>query len=259
MDVARTRRRAVPLNADPAAQLRLLDLQALDLKLDQLAHRRRALPESAELESLVAEHTRLAEAEAAATTEATDLERAQKRADGDVEQVRRRKDRDQQRLDTGQVSAARELENLQSEIASLNRRQAELEEVELEIMEKLEEVQQRLARLGDERAEAGRRVDEVRQARDAAWKQIDDEAEALRQEREAVAGELPDDLVSLYDKVRASGGGIGAAALRQRRCEGCRLELDPASLRDIRAAAPDAVVRCDECRRILVRTDESGL
>jgi len=27
----------------------------------------------------------------------------------------------------------------------------------------------------------------------------------------------------------------------------------------VRSAAPDEVVRCDECRRILVRTAESGL
>lgn len=251
--------RGVPLNADPAAQLRLLDLQALDVKLDQLAHRRRTLPEIAELESLAAEHTRLRDAEVATRTEVADLERDQKRADADVDQVRQRKDRDQRRLDAGQVSAARELERLQSEIASLNRRQADLEDVELEIMEKLEDAQRRVATLTADRGSVGRRALGVQQARDAAWAEIDADIDRTQQERASVAAEIPADLLTLYEKVRASSNGVGAAALRQRRCQGCHLELDPMSLAQIRATAPDTVVRCEECRRILVRTPESGL
>ncbi|HSI93267.1 MAG TPA: C4-type zinc ribbon domain-containing protein [Jiangellaceae bacterium] len=260
MDHARPYRRGEsPLNADPAAQLRLLDLQAHDLKLDQLAHRRRTLPEIAELETLAAEHSRLKDAEVATTTEVTDLEREQKRADADVEQVRRRKERDQQRLDAGQVSAARELERLQSEIGSLNRRQADLEDAELEIMEKLEDAQQRLAALAAERERVGRHALGVQQARDAARAEIDADVERIQQERAAVAAEIPADLLTLYEKVRATSDGIGAAALRKRRCEGCHLELDPMSLAGIRSTAADEVIRCEECRRILVRTPESGL
>lgn len=247
------------LNAEPAVQLRLLDLQALDLRLDQLAHRRRSLPEIAELDKLAAEHDRLRDAEVVAKTEVEDLERDQKRAEADVDQVRQRKDRDQKRLDAGQVSAARELESLQSEISSLERRQSDLEDAALEIMERLEDAQQRVEQLAAEREQVGRRAHEVQQARDAAFAEIDAEAESVRREREEVAAEIPSDLLELYDKIRASSGGIGAAALHRRRCEGCHLELDPMSLNQIRAAAPDEVIRCEECRRILVRTPESGL
>ncbi|HEV2347153.1 MAG TPA: C4-type zinc ribbon domain-containing protein, partial [Actinocrinis sp.] len=67
------------------------------------------------------------------------------------------------------------------------------------------------------------------------------------------------DLVALYEKVRAQYGGIGAAAIKRRRCEGCRLELDIAEANEVKAAAPDAVLRHDSCRRILVRTPDSGL
>ena len=65
-------------------------------------------------------------------------------------------------------------------------------------------------------------------------------------------------LLALYEKIRESSG-AGAAMLRARRCEGCRLELNPQELQRIRSAADDEVVRCEECRRILVRTGESGL
>jgi predicted nucleic acid-binding Zn-ribbon protein len=237
----------------------LLDLQALDLKLDQLAHKRKTLPELGELEKLAAEHSRLRDAEVATTTEVNDLERDRKRAEADVAQVRQRKDRDQQRLDAGQVSAAKELSSLQSEIASLERRQAELEEIELEIMEKLDEAQQQATRLTAEREDVGRRALGLQKARDEIWAQIDADAADARKQRDDLAGQLPDDLLGLYEKTRKTGHGIGAAALRQRRCEGCRLQLDPVTLNKFREAAPETVIRCEECRRILVRTEESGL
>jgi predicted nucleic acid-binding Zn-ribbon protein len=248
-----------PLNADPAAQLRLLDVQGFDLRLDQLAHRRRTLPEIAEVERLAAEHTRLRDAEVSAATEAGDLERDRGRAEADVAQVRARMLRDQQRLDTGQVSSPRELENLQSEIVSLERRQAALEEVELDVMERLEEAQQRHASLAAEREQVAARADEVQRARDAAFAEIDKDVEFVTRQRATAVADVPADLLQLYERLRAQRGGIGAAALRQRRCEGCRLELDSADLARIRTAPRDAVVRCEECGRILVRTAESGL
>ncbi|MDQ5975513.1 MAG: uncharacterized protein QG661_2722, partial [Actinomycetota bacterium] len=78
-------------------------------------------------------------------------------------------------------------------------------------------------------------------------------------ERAALVEGIPADLLSLYDKIRADHGGIGAAPLHRGRCEGCRMVLPPNEIEALRAAPPDAVLRCEECRRILVRTDESGL
>src|SRR4029453_18539141 len=63
-----------PLNADPAAQRHLLDLQAADLDLDQLAHRRAALPEAAEAEELARAHVRLRDQHVTVATEIADLE-----------------------------------------------------------------------------------------------------------------------------------------------------------------------------------------
>jgi predicted nucleic acid-binding Zn-ribbon protein len=141
----------------------------------------------------------------------------------------------------------------------LSRRQGGLEEQVLEVMERREAVQARaeemrvaLQRLGtEEQAISGRR--------DEALAEISGEQERLRGERVSTAGELPADLLSLYEKVRADKGGVGAAALLRGRCEGCHLTLSGSDLAAIRSAPPDAVLRCEECRRILVRTPESGL
>ena len=77
--------------------------------------------------------------------------------------------------------------------------------------------------------------------------------------RAPLVADLPDDLVALYDKIREVSGGLGAALLTGGRCGGCRLEFSGADRARIRAAAPDEVVRCEDCRRIMVRTNESGL
>jgi len=76
--------------------------------------------------------------------------------------------------------------------------------------------------------------------------------------RKPLAADLPADLIKLYEQIREHTG-MGAALLRAGRCEGCRLELTPTDLQRIRSAPPDEVLRCEECRRILVRTAESGI
>jgi predicted nucleic acid-binding Zn-ribbon protein len=247
------------VNAAPADQLRLLDLQELDSTLDRLSHRRRTLPELEQITDLEARLARLADDVVLLETEDKDLAREQAKVDGDVEQVRARMARDQQRLDAGQVGSPRELENLQSEIESLRRRQGELEDVELEVMEKREAVQRRLAELVAEREQTTLSLADTERRRDDLWGEIDAENDKASTQRAELAATLPDDLVALYEKVRGSSGGVGAAALRRGQCEGCHLQLNTTDLNRIREAADDEVVRCEECRRILVRTADSGL
>ncbi|MBV9290906.1 MAG: hypothetical protein JO222_00520 [Frankiales bacterium] len=247
------------MKAAPDDQLRLLDLQALDSSLDRLAHRRRTLPELAQIEELTARVDKLGGDIVLLETEDRDLGREQAKVDADVEQVRTRTQRDQQRLEAGQVGSPRELESLQSEIESLRRRQSELEDVELEVMERREAVQQRVTEIQQEREQAAADLVAAEQRRDTTWAEIDAEAEKTVTQRKDLAASLPEDLVALYEKVRASSSGIGAAALHRGRCEGCHLQLNTTDLNRLRDADPDDVLRCEECRRILVRTAESGL
>ncbi len=247
------------MNVDPEVQLRLLDLQAVDSRLDQLAHRRRTLPEIAVATDLAARIAALDARIVAGQTEVSDLQRAQTKAENDVEQVRRRAERDTELLESGRVGSAKELENLQREVASLARRQAELEDVELEVMERHEDARMSVEALTAERASLQEQLDDVSRTRDAAFGEIDGERETAAAERARLATGIPAELSGLYEKLRADNGGIGAARLFQGRCEGCRMQLTPVDLGRIRDAAPDALLRCEECRRILVRTPESGV
>ncbi len=247
------------VKASPEAQLRLLELADLDAELSRLENRRRGLPEHAELERLEQRDAELRDTLAALEAEQGDLRRAQAKAEGDVDQVRLRIDRDRSRLDAGQVSSPRDLENLQSEIASLTRRQSDLEEIVLDIMERREGAEARRESAATERAEIAASRDVVTARRDAALGEMGEQAGKATDRRAAVASEEPKDLLDLYGRMREQHGGVGAAALRRGRCEGCHLSLNTVDLNAIRAADPDEVLRCEECRRILVRTAESGL
>jgi uncharacterized protein len=247
------------VKASPEAQRRLLELAEVDAELTRLEHRRRSLPEHEQISTLEQRDRELRDQLAVLEARTGDLKREQAKAEADVEQVRARIDRDRVRLDAGQVSSPRELENLQSEVESLHRRQSDLEEIVLDVMERQETAQGQQEAAVAERASIGADLATVTARRDAALAEIGEQAGKATDRRAAVLADEPADLIDLYDRLRAQHGGVGAAALRRGRCEGCHLSLNTVDLNAIRAAAADEVLRCEECRRILVRTDESGL
>ncbi len=258
MDAARPVTRSEPaLNADTATQLRLLDLQAADTALAQLTHRRGHLPELAAIadrEKTAAElHNDVVDAQ----TKLSDIADEQRRLESDVDTVRARTARDESRLQAGGLPS-RELESLQHEIATLARRQSTLEDELLDVMERAEEAEGALRDATARRDSVTAEQHDLEATRDAAFAEIDAAIAQRTPERAAIAAELPAELIALYERAR-SHGGTGAALLRQRRCEACHIELPGSELAAVRDAAPDEVVRCDNCRAILVRTAESGL
>lgn len=246
------------MKADPRAQAALLQLQAIDTRLDQLEHARTRLPEHAELADLQAKAEVIDAELIRARTELSDIQSEVRRADADVQQVRDRAARDQARLDAG-TGTPKDLQALQHEVESLARRQNDLEEIELEVMERAEATESDVRELEAGRLRLATSIDEVTRRRDAELQRIADEAGEVGSGRADTLAAVGDELVALYERIRASSGGLAAAALRQRRCGGCQLELNTVDINRIAAAAEDEVLRCEECRRILVRTDESGL
>jgi predicted nucleic acid-binding Zn-ribbon protein len=247
------------LNADPAAQLRLLDVQEQDTRLTQLDHRAGHLPDSAVLADLEGRLARLRDQVIAAETILSDLEVEQEQADRDVEQVRERRRRDQELLDSGSVGDPKQLQAISSELENLVRRQSDLEDVELEIMERVEGARAAVGQLAAERDAMKVERDDIAARVAGQLAEISDERAEVVALRARIATEIPADLLALYDKVRADHGGVGAAPLHRGSCQGCRLALPPTEIEALRAAPSDAVIRCEECRRILVRTSESGL
>lgn len=162
-------------------------------------------------------------------------------------------------MDQGLITSPKDLERMQGELESLQRRITTLEDEELEVMARLEDAQQDLDGFTAQVAAADERLTALAAARDEKLEALDAELASVDAERRPAADGLPADLLALYDRLRESKGGVGAALLRARQCGGCRLTLDAHEIGEIRTKPEDEVVRCEECQRILVRTAESGL
>jgi predicted nucleic acid-binding Zn-ribbon protein len=245
------------VNAEPAVQQRLLELADVDAELNRIEHRRRTMPELAEItdaEKVVRERK---DAVVAAETSAGDLDRDIRRLERDVDGVRTRAQRDKDMLARSGVSA-KQATDLQHELDTLARRQGVLEDELLEIMEQREAVQANLDAAHAELATAEQALADATARRDAVEADLDAAEAGRRRDREPIVAALPAELLSVYDSMRAQRG-VGAALLRSRRCGACRLELDRSELSQVRSAAPDEVLRHEECGVIMVRTAESGL
>jgi predicted nucleic acid-binding Zn-ribbon protein len=162
-------------------------------------------------------------------------------------------------MDQGLITNPKDLERMQHELESLERRISSLEDDELEVMERVEEAQRELAGYEALVAETDERLAALITARDEKLTAIGEQLQQVEADRGPIAEGLPEELVKLYLRLREQKGGVGAAALRARECGGCRLSLDSVELSRIKGLPEDEVVRCEECDRILVRTSESGL
>ncbi|GGC95350.1 hypothetical protein GCM10011512_23000 [Tersicoccus solisilvae] len=239
--------------ARPDHQRRLLDLQARDTAIDRIRHQAAALRADPEIaaaqERSTATQTRREQAQA----EVDDAGEALAAAEHAVEQVATRIQRNQQRLDAG-TGSSKDLTALQHEIGTLGSRRSDLEDAELAVMERVETAQAALDESTVGASEAAGALGALTEVRDARLRDLSGEFEREKAARAEVLAGIDDAaLVSLYEKLRSAHDGVGVAPLQGSRCGGCMLELNPKDLAAIRAAAEDAVVRCEECGRILVR------
>ncbi|MBW3086430.1 hypothetical protein KEM60_02648 [Austwickia sp. TVS 96-490-7B] len=244
------------MKAEHERQLRLLDLQALDTRLAQIAHRLAKLPAQQRVDELSRARNAAESDLVKAKMQASDVSREVTKAEADVQVVRDRMARDQARLDAG--VSAKEALSLQHELESLTRRQAALEDDQLDVMERAEATAGLVAYVEGCLHDVATELAEAVAVRDEARSALETEAEQVRRRRADMTPLIGDDLLALYEKILAQTG-MGAAAVLHRRCEGCRLELLGDDVARIKKAPVDEVVRCEECRRILVRTAESGL
>lgn len=243
------------MNASPADQCRLLDVAELDARIRSSDHARKNPVQAARVHELLTRRQQLSQELTVRLGARDDLRAELNRIESDVAVVDARRARDADRLQT--VTNAKDAQGLESELASLARRKSDLEDAELEVMERLEsadaDVAQREGAIAETNAEGARLSAEGKDAVTAATGDF----EAATRDRSALAASLPTDLVALYDRLAARNA--GAAMLRRATCEGCRMMLSGTDLAAVRQAAPDAVMTCPECGCILVRTEESGL
>lgn len=244
--------------ARPEDQHALLDVQKLDLRLTQINHRLTALPEQGDVDKAAKAVGTLRDRLVAAETNKADIEQKIRAVESDIEQVKTRRTREQAKLDSGEVPP-KALVTLQGDIAHLDRRLDELETSELELMEMGEKVGSTLSNLREDLEQADAVLTKASATKSVASEQLERERDDISGRREQAATGLPEPLMGMYNDLRLRLGGVGAAPLVGRRCEGCRMDLTQGDLEVFRAAGKDEVLQCPECDRILVRVEQSSL
>ncbi|MCA1655387.1 MAG: C4-type zinc ribbon domain-containing protein [Pseudonocardiaceae bacterium] len=245
------------MKVDPAVQRRLLELADVDAELSRVDHRRRTLPELAEIAEAEKSVQAKRDAKIANETAFGDLDREAKRQEKEIDAVRAREDRDRALLAGGTVGS-KQMTDLEHELGTLQRRQTTLEDELLELMERREAVELDGQHAGVELAKAEEALADAAGRRDQVMADLETVQVRRDADRARLLPTFPEPLLALYERVRKNKG-IGAALLRARRCGACRIELDRSAISRISSTAADEVVTCEECGAIMVRTPESGL
>lgn len=244
------------LKASPESQALLLDLQAIDTKLAQLAHRAKSLPQHAALQQLTVESSSLLVTLAEQKGALEDIRLELKRVESDVAVVEARIARDSARLQAS--SSVKDVAALEQELEALRKRRFDLEEIELTVMERAEDQDAVVGNLAEQAGALQGRVADIEGERDAAMKDIDAERDNANANRAVIVAKVPEDLLALYEKQRQRYGS-GASLLRGGVSLASGVKLNENDMVAIRAAAPDDVLMCPDSSAILVRTAESGL
>ncbi len=243
------------MNATPADQRVLLEVAELDARIRQAEHARANPPQASRVQQLIAQRQVLSQELTARLGVRDDLRSELARIESDVAVVDARSARDAQRLASS--SNSKEAQGLESELASLARRKSDLEDSELEIMERLEaadaDVSEQEGLIAATNAEGAELSAEAKRVVAEATAAL----EAATRDRAAISASISPELLALYDRTAVRSA--GAALLRGATCEGCRMVLSGTDLQALRNLAADAVATCPECGCILVRTEDSGL
>lgn len=239
------------MKASVSDQRSILDIQKFDQQSATLKNKAATLLELVEISTTTIKQNNVRDLRIAAETELSDVKRELARAEGDVEQIVTRIERDEKRLASG-TGTPKELEQTQHELGTLGVRRSELEEVELEIMMRVDGIKDRISALTIEENELALVIADLNIRKENALAAIHTELEGIETDRKATSQSVGAEILALYEKIRESNG-IGAAALAGNQCKGCNLTLNTIELQRIAGLAEDEVVRCEECRCILVR------
>ena len=240
------------MKAAVESQAALIELQRIDSAILAAQVKLKNLPER---EQITAIHNRLAAGAAeieVAEAELADVAIDLRRSEVDVEQVADRMKKDENRLSSG-TGTPKELEQLQHELVTLAKRKLELEDSELEIMIRHDAAKEKVATFKSDEEGLKKLELELNVRLENGITELDKEIALRQSERTLVLPKIEEPLLALYEKIRASEYGVGAALLIGNKCDGCHLVINAIEIERIKSLPTDEVLRCEDCRRILVR------
>lgn len=231
----------------------LLDLQRVDSGIDRLLARRAHLPEQVELDEVSAKREETGGVHAEREKAFNEVALQQSRVESEVQMLDDKIKHESDRLYGGEISNPKELAGIQAEIDSLRRRKAHVEDGLIDVMEQREALEKEVGELGAQLADLDGQVGAASERRDSASVDIERELAELEAQRGALRPKLSEGVLELYEELRSRKDGVGVAGLDGTVCKGCHVTLTPAAMDEIKRSS-DPLIRCENCRRILVIT-----
>jgi hypothetical protein len=238
------------MDVDASSLHQLLALQTEDTAIKRLEEQRGSLPEAARLAQVNETLAELTADLEIAQKQHDEIAREQDKLEGEIKIAEEKIAREEQRLFSGAVSNPKELGALPAEVAMLKRKRSELEDQLLEVMVQKEEAVATLERLKGEQADSSKTAENLTGRVAQLIEEIDSDLADHSAKREAASGPIPKELLDLYEKIRATKNGVGAAALEGGTCQGCHTKLPNKEVERIRSEG--GLQRCENCRRILI-------
>ena len=226
----------------------LYDLQLLDWQIQQREE------ELSEVQGRIADdstrvqaHRRLSAIEA----KLGELGPARRQSERAIEEIEQRITNLDNRMYDGSVTNPREFEALQEERANQVRNRGNEEDRLLEFMVEMEDTEE----LRDRAKAVFEQINEERTRElgtlEARREELTSERPGLHTQRQEMSAEYAPNIMAVYETVRRTRGGQGAALVDQRgMCQGCRLTIPNAELS--RARTSEGIVQCGSCTRILI-------
>lgn len=221
-------------------------LQEVDLELLRIRQRLEAIETALKSDADLAAARRASEVKAAAAAAA---QKAQKDLEFEIGRVRIKSEQTENALYGGRVTGARELQDLQAELKSLQRHKATLEDQLLEAMLACEEATDAAVVAGEAWRQAQVAWDAATQTLINERAQLSTQVQTLQDEAQRLKPQIPPDVLDTYYYLKERTAGVAVARLKGDVCDQCGVEVLKATLRKVNQ---HEVAYCDSCRRLLV-------
>ena len=177
------------------------------------------------------------------------LVRELERLEADLALVNKRITSDKDRL--SKTAVARDAIGIQHELETLAKRASDLEDVELELMERKSESDVRMHELEvlGEKLEQELQITKARVQLELS--ELKTQHQAQLKSIEELRKQVSEELLARFDARFARGLAVGR--LQKNTCTACNMSITATALADLHQVAQDEVASCPECQAILIR------
>jgi predicted nucleic acid-binding Zn-ribbon protein len=226
----------------------LLDLQALDSRIDLLLDQRANVPELGEYKELHGAVAGITVVVGDLTEQQGEVNSELRNTETELERLEVKLNTTEQRLFAGGMNA-KQSENMRLEVRQLKDQISTSEDSVLAKLDEREVLEEELATQNSDLQSKSARKAELERKIKGDWKAIDGEVARKEERKNALAATIDPDLVVTYDKIREQRNGVAIGALENGVCGACHVTISAA---EIYAMKKDEMPRCIHCARLLV-------